>query len=309
MKRPESLFETTVPASDLDPVYVHVRDHHACDDDRAYLEEAWRFFRDLADTHFHDQAQRIGHFQARMWELRLAWTLHKTGYEVFTKRPAGPDLSIRAGGTTIHVEAVAPQPNEALVANAKQLFTTCTGIPEEEMILRATGAVASKVETYQRYVNDGIVDKGEPYVLGISGANIFQAFISDEVPSILKPLYGIGEMYMAIDLVGDEQPEFGRQRVPIRRTRNGSPVNSGIFADNRTCEISAVLFSPHHIENRPEHFGRLPGDDFILAHNPFARNPLPVGLIPRGLEYGPRDGKLQLLNDWRNMQETEENAV
>lgn len=309
MATPNSLFETTVPAEDLDPAYVHIRDHHACAEDRAYLDEAWHFFRAIADPHFHDQTQRKGSFQARMWELRLAWTLRNLGYDVFAKRPAGPDMSIYVGSTTVHIEAVAPQPSEALIVNAQQALVTCATVPEEAMILRATSVMSAKVESYRRYVETGIVAPDEPYVLAISGANIPQADMSDEVPWILKPLYGIGEMYMAIDIVGDDEPEFGWQCIPIRKTQKGAPVNSGIFMDSGTSELSAILFSPNHIKNRPEYSSRPPGDDIILAHNPFARNPLPLGLIPRGVEYGPRDGMIRLLSDWRQLVPTDDDAV
>jgi hypothetical protein len=296
----DSLFRTTVPECDLDPTYVRIRDFDECAGDREYLDRAWQFFRSLADTHFHDQAQRRGHFESRMWELRLAWTFNQLGFTISTVRPTGPDLKLTtAEGDLVHVEAVAPQPTQELLENERQSILDSAPIPEDAMILRATGVIKEKRESYRRHRGAGVIAPQDPYIVAISGANISQATMNDEIPWILKPLFGIGECYMSLDFFGRDDPTFGWQHVPIRATRQGSPIHAGLFADENANEVSAILFSPRCIECRPESFGKPCGDDFVLVHNPYAKNPVAVGILPCGVEFGPRENKLMLLNDWR----------
>ena len=294
----DSLFITTVEQDELDLAFVHIRDDPACADDRAYLEGAWAFYRPLADRHFHDQLQRQGQFQGRAWELRLAWTIHALGLVVTTRRPAGPDLTV-SSARDIHFEAVAPQPTGKLLENDRRARSGFAPVPESDMILRATSAIRDKRAQYRRHVESGAVRSDEPFVIAISGANISQATITKGVHWILKPLFAVGEFYVTVEIDRDGPGEKGYIPTPERRSSRGAPVDSALFMDNRASEVSAVLFSPHHIKNRPESVGRPPGSDFLIIHNPFAKNPLPRSLLACGREYDARGDELVLLNDWR----------
>jgi hypothetical protein len=168
------------------------------------------------------------------------------------------------------------------------------------MILRATSAIRAKRDQYRTHLDSGIVGADAPFVIAISGANIPQADITKGMPWILKPLFAVGDFFITVEIGSNSPPrESGYAVVSERTTARGSPVDSSLFMDDRASEISAILFSPHHIKNRPEFYGKPPGNDFLLIHNPFARNPLPVGFLKCGVEYGPRQGSVVLLRDWR----------
>jgi hypothetical protein len=69
---------------------------------------------------------------------------------------------------------------------------------------------------------------------------------------------------------------------------------------DKRAGISAVLYSPNDVQNRPEVCGRIEGWDLLIFHNEFASVPLAPGLIKRGQEWGTKDGELRILHDYRN---------
>lgn len=61
----------------------------------------------------------------------------------------------------------------------------------------------------------------------------------------------------------------------------GSPLATDVFVTARHDHISAVLYSTADCANLPA----VPGQDFIVIHNPNAANPLSRHWIPIGEEY------------------------
>jgi hypothetical protein len=73
-------------------------------------------------------------------------------------------------------------------------------------------------------------------------------------------------------------------RASFRKSK-GAEVTSRLFLFPEADEVSAVLFDPHHVKNRPEVRGQSAGSDLILVHNPFARLALKIGQLPNGREF------------------------
>ena len=76
MARPSELFATTLPAAELDPTYVFVRDDEYDGSHRHYLEDLWAEFEPHADRNFLTEfdRDRIGWeaFNDRVWGEALA---------------------------------------------------------------------------------------------------------------------------------------------------------------------------------------------------------------------------------------------
>ena len=284
MDPPTSLFDSSldgeVKDGALDPVYLHVRDDEDCVDDRAYLDQIWNCFGiECRDRHFATEFRLLGKFQARAWELRLGWALRDLGF-AFRWGGHGPDFSVSAE-KPFHIEAVAPAATEALTSNYEVARNWATTVPVNEIVLRYTGSIFSKLDTYSRYVARGMIRATDPYVIALSGANIPQASLSGSpFPWVLLPLFAIGQKE--------------------RRTSTGGRVSCDIFLESGQRQLSALIFAPHHIKNRPEHSGRPPGDDFLVVHNPHATNPLPRGTISRGREWAATETMPEMVADWRS---------
>ena len=94
--------------------------------------------------------------------------------------------------------------------------------------------------------------------------------------------------------------DAGWSHRPNARKPTGAAVESDLFLSDKRAGISAVLYSPHGIQNRPQVYGRVEGWDFEIFHNEFASGPLKPGLTKRGREWGVKDGELRILHDYRH---------
>lgn len=299
MRDGETLFDPRLDAEPLDATYLHVRDSEDCDEDRAYLDAAWQVLRTHADSNFFDEFRRPGNFQARAWELRIAWTLRDIGLNFVGPKP-GPDFAISLGDRTVYMEAIAPHATPSLLGNYEAARSFGTVVPDEEIILRYTGAIEEKMRKLTNYRRTGVVKDQDPFVVALSGANIPQSSIDGApFPRILQPLFAIGSPYLSFPVGGKGESTTGISRVAERRTVNGGPVSCRIFLQDGHRELSAIVFSAFDIKNRPEVRKRPSGNDFLVIHNPHATNPLPMGVIQRGREWSVCDGRLTLVSDWR----------
>jgi hypothetical protein len=84
------------------------------------------------------------------------------------------------------------------------------------------------------------------------------------------------------------------------KATTGAEVESDLFLSDKRARISAVIYSPNDVQNRPTVYGRGDGWDLIIFHNEFASVPLSPGLLKRGQEWGTKDGKLWIFQDYRN---------
>ena len=299
-QQPVSLFETTVSDDQLDPAFVHIRDDPSCEEDRQYINRLWGWYRDVvADPHFfHGEVQRQGNFQTRVWEMRLSHVLADLGLSLSFSR-SGPDIKI-TGAPTVYIEAVAPDMSLPLERNHELSVEHVAPVPEDEVILRYTTVMDTKWKKYLEYREKGVVGPADCYVIAVSGANLPFPEHGAGIPWILKPLYGVGSACFRVSLYGDDADiELGYHHAPIRRNANQSPVEAALFCNKEWSGISAVLFSPNHIKNRPTVHGQPEGADLVTCRNHSADNPLPQGFIRYGREWGVLNGKLQLLADWR----------
>ena len=121
-----------------------------------------------------------------------------------------------------------------------------------------------------------------------------------ELPSVAHALYGIGPYRWQIEIGTGRALDAGWSRRAATLKPSGAPVESDLFLSNKRAGISAVLYSPNDVQNRPQVYGRDDGWDLILFHNWFAAVPLAPGLIKRGQEWGSKDGELKVLCDYRN---------
>jgi hypothetical protein len=291
------------PASELDPAYVHIRDDSDCKEDRQYLEGLWAEFLPYADHNFLDQFRRRGKFHSRVWEMRLTVVLKRLGLNVQPREArrgaGGPDIWI-AASPNIWIEAVAPMPNESLEQSYRLSLRQPTPTPEDEIILRYTQAFNEKWKQYGKYISPEkrIVKPEDSFVVAISGAQLPRPSAPGrygELPLIAKALYGIGDPYWEIEVATGRQLGAGFSHSPTRQKTKEAAVEADLFLSDKRAGISAVLYSPQHVKNRPEASGNIEGSDFRIFHNEFASVPLPRGLIKRGQEWATGDGMLRML--------------
>ena len=92
-------------------------------------------------------------------------------------------------------------------------------IPKDKIVLRYTNAILEKYRKYDRYLQRGIVDRGDAYIIEINKSRLAFRWAQAEVdlPRFLKAVYPIGQLEFVID------PEKPRNARMQNRTR--SPVS------------------------------------------------------------------------------------
>ncbi len=235
--------------------------------------------------------------------MRLTVVLKRLGLPVCRRKTAvGPDICIE-GQPGLWIEAVTPSPTEELQISYETSKRSVARVPEEAILLRYTQALQAKWKKYEKYVHDGLIGVSDCYVVAISGAAL--PFPSTpgkygEPPSVAHALYGIGPYHWQIEIGTGRVLEAGWSHRPATQKPTGATVESDLFLGGKRAGISAVLYSPNGIQNRPQVFGRVEGWDFEIFHNEFASVPLKPGLINRGWEWGVKDGVLRVLHDYRD---------
>ncbi|MBS2031367.1 MAG: hypothetical protein JST54_25935 [Deltaproteobacteria bacterium] len=281
-------------SGDADPSYENIRDSDLFTDVKARIEELWpRFAAVCGDPQAKFLSEARTTFNARVWEMYLACVLMDHGLQL-TKPPSnGPDvLADTAGGRRLWVEAVAPGTGKG--DNKVQRIVGQVGksrgggtwqqynLDHDKHMLRYLKALEDKLGQLRERLAAGVVQPDDCYVVAISGANLPDADLNQEVPYIVKALLGIGDAVMTVP-IGSEGVDVDVSHPPRSAIKQSErrEVVAGPFWTDEYKLISGVLFSPYDIANTPAHMG---DDDLLFVHNPMATSPLPHGTMTFGRE-------------------------
>jgi hypothetical protein len=292
-------FKTTVDLDALDRAYVDVCNSEYCSAERGYLEALWREFEPAADLNFHQEMQKAGNFQGRVWEMRLAVVLKGLGLPVCMKRrkAGGPDVLITSK-PKVWIEAVAPRSTADLDRNDGLARRSSAPSSEAEVILRYTQSLQAKWKAYLGYRRSRLVQAEEAYVVAVSGASLRCPTRGGGPHWMAKPLYGIGDLVFQTEVSTGRDLGSYRTSVPLRQKAAGALVDADLFLSGKRRGVCAILYTADDVLNWPELHGHVAGSDFRLFHNPFATVPLPVGFIRQGREWGVDGENLRCLNDF-----------
>lgn len=166
--------------------------------------------------------------------------------------------------------------------------------PEEKIILRIRSAIWDKHKKLQNYIQENLVDKNDSYLLAINGGRMgIQAKPyrprSGRPPIIVKAVFPIGAQYGVWKTKTGEMVDSGFKYRDSVEKKNGSPVSTDVFQDEKYTDISAIIYSGVNCCNYP---GQMSGD-FQIVHNPMAKQPLEIGAIGLGIEYWLENGEIK----------------
>lgn len=289
-----TLFKSEIEVRD--PAYENIRDgdHPLEVRARDLCNALWVVFEPYSDSHFLDEIAKS--FDERFWEMDLSCALITAGYNVECPKP-GPDICLRDNEKKIWIEAICPGNGAGKDRVPDRQTGAVQAIPDEQIILRLTSSIAEKHTKYLAYVRDGIVGPDEPYVIAVNACQITCARLDFEPPRIVRTLFPIGAEYLTIDRETGEliKNEFVFKREIKKVNGTGIPID--IFLDPQLEGVSAVLFSVTDCCNRPNNIG----DDFVLVHNPLAKNPINEGFLKFGREFiAEEHGETERRLRWNN---------
>lgn len=274
--------------------YCSLRDRDHCVEWRAYCEALWKRFEPYADSTFPGQI-RI-QFHPRFWEMYLAVTFLDLGYDLNRRRDGGPEFGIDVGGRRYWFEAIAP--TEGTGADAvPQLVNdglVASDPPEEQIILRITGALDTKRKHWAKNLKSGRVAEQDGYIVAINDRSIREAPFGSHVPYVMKALYGLGQLGAAIDPTTKRPIEWRYSRRSTITKASGEGISSQPFTARECPEVSAVLYSSVNAANYPSHLG----GDLMVLHNDQPNVELPRGVLRFAWEVWREDEHVYM-TDWR----------
>jgi hypothetical protein len=251
----------------------------------------------LADSHFITDLTSGDEdkFWQRIWEAILGCHLAELGHEP-SSADEGPDFQIMHHGSAIWIEAICPKPKGIpleymTLPDSNEVRVTT--MPVEPLTLNWTSALKEKMEKLEGrknragkylpgYVARGIVGTDQPYVIAVNSGRWGRAETGiSQFPFSAEVGFGIGAIAVPVDR---ETGTFGEAKHTSRfhiENKNKALVGTSAFLGEEYRGVSAVL-STGFLCPQPHSY------PYTLVHNPFARAPLPQGVIKVQHEYVSR---------------------
>ena len=296
------------PDDETDQWYKIVRERNDFIDIKKHINKMWEFFytSGLSDPHF-QQEFPVSLFH-RWWEMEVAWFLFTKGFELKSSS-SGPDFIGTKNGSTIYVEAVACEPGEPKSPDfPKKLIDgpyqegefkiTHVDLPERERLelLRIRNSIESKAKQYQNHIEKGLIDSKTPYVVALSPVMIPDMIADDDgIPSAVKAVYPVGQIYLSIDRKSGKAIDGGRSYRPKIEKTNKAEIYTNIFLPSPLKEnyedISGILYSSCSFK-KSLYLNEM-SESFIFIHNFVSSNSLKNSFFGDGMDYWIEAGKAE----------------
>lgn len=253
----------------------------------------------LDDDHFISQIKV--QWQPRFWEMYLACSLDNLKFKLSSKNE-GPDLLIEKNHINdlkIWVEAVCSSKGDGSFSVEELSFHEDGNIEinatDEKIVLRLLSSLKDKNEKLTKYRLKNLISEKDPCIIAINAYELHKiSLIRPNSPYILKALFPIGDMqynFSTENIFYDYNPfiKKGEVEIPTR-----------VFATNEYEYISAIIYSEVSAYCNEYELGY----DYMIVHNPFAKNPINSGVFKIGKEVVvifSESGKAKFqVKDWNN---------
>lgn len=269
-----------LPGDAPSTAYCNLRDRDHCVEWKIFCEALWKRYEPYADPHFLNEI-RI-QFNPRFWEMYLAVVFLELGFELHKHRDSGPEFGIDIEGKRYWFDAIAPTGGTGPDAVPQEFDQREARIvPQEQIILRITSALAAKRAKWQKDMASGRVSENDGYVVAINVRSIDSAIYGGDMPYIVKALYGFGDLAVSIDQKTLKVIESKHMHRPTITKASGTKISTRPFEARECPEVSAVLHSIVDAANFPKQLG----GDFMILHNDQPNIALPRGKLRFALEY------------------------
>ena len=257
------------------------------------MEKLWKDFAPFADKQFLDEIET--NLKSRFWEMYLGCAFIYNDFNLeLPNHNGGPDLKINYNNTNLWVEAVTPQKGDGEDKLKELPNMVVVNVRQDKMILRIQNSIDEKKRKYSNWIDKNIVSENEPFILAINGSELTFGITEREMPLILRAISQFGDQYLTFNKENFEIIDQGYHYENSVTKSSGTVINKNIIENEDYNFISAFLYSCVDPLNRPGNMG----DDFILIHNPIAKNNLPIGFLKLGREFYREENQLKN-NDYR----------
>lgn len=269
--------------SGYDPSYVSIASMDTLSGFRKWLEFVWKQYKPYSDTNFPNEFKK--QFSQRTWELYLGVALLNRGYTLGEHRDVGPDFKIPLDDkNSVWIEAISVKKGDGQDKVPEIKYGKAIDVPEKEMLLRLTSGLGEKYQKYLSYLQSNIIKSNDSFVIAIDRSDLQHT--DPQIPLIFKCLFAIGHQVLLINSTKPRPKTEGsnwssREKV---NKMSGNEVPMLLFRNSDFESVSAIIYCTTNILNSPRN-PKYMGNNFVVVHNPFAKNPLPENFIKFGEEW------------------------
>ena len=213
-----------------------------------HLEKFWRTYQPFASPDF--QLQLLGDdgkFYSLTWEMMLGTRLLEKGYHLEPSVDDDrPDLCLILEGKRIWIECCLPTGGDPSNPNSVTEMVSdgeFHKVDLDKSVLRCTQALSEKKQQHRRWIEKGVCNRNEPFLIALNGLNLQLGIFNNSLPQILRALYATGDMY---DVFDSKDPEYRESGYHIKSKIDKSEttsISTTFFLNNENNHISGVLFS------------------------------------------------------------------
>ena len=161
-------------------------------------------------------------------------------------------------------------------------------VDNDESLLRITTVLKAKSNKILEDVDKGRVKDNQPVILFLSTGQLIDWLPMNpkgDICSFIRAILPISEPTLMINMVTKASRLCRKYQFGI--PKKNVVVENDFFLEKQNELISAVVFSYCSIYNRFDNPSSSfkDGDDFIVVHNPLAKNPIPHRLLKCREEY------------------------
>ncbi|MCH2395038.1 hypothetical protein [Oceanibaculum sp.] len=228
-------------------------------------------------------------FWQQFSEIIIAHKLASRGVELVHPRE-GPDFCFDHNECRVWVEVIAPEPKgipEDWLNHKYGIFS----FPHQEILLRWTSSIKEKHSKFEKYKINNIVGESDICIICINGINLRgldgispQINGISQTPFAVEALLSVGPMQVSFKLSKESAQDLGHQHRNAISKPSGADVPTDTFWDKNyegTSAVWAVDLDETALNGNYQ--------PMAIVHNPLAKNPLGLGVIPAHEEYRAKD--------------------
>lgn len=229
------------------------------------LQEILEVYDPYKDSIFNSEIRSdYNRFHQRFFEAYISYVLINSDVKIkMESYDKGPDIIIN---DNIYIECTAPTNGDIESKNSvtKKIMDgrTVNVLPETKLILRLSNAFTTKSEIFKKYEEKKIINLGIN-IIAISGSLLEWEYQEDNIPRIVKLLFGIGHQLVNLNRPDDM---LINERRKVEKL-SGSEVKTDLFLNQENSHISGVIFSVKEVFQLESGIG----NDLILIKNHNAR--------------------------------------
>lgn len=249
-----------------------------------YLEKIIFEQQAFLDKNFIARLNSDNDFADRLYELYFISALKNNNLSLEHKSDAGLDIWIN--DISGWGEFVCAHNTEEMKKN--NILGETRIVDPNETLLRITSVLKTKSDKILDDLSKGRVEDNQPIIIFLSTGQLIDwrpMNPKGDICSFVRAVLPISEPTLMINMSTKESQLCRKYQFGI--PKKNVVVENDFFLEKQNELISAVVFSYCSIYNRFDNPSSSfkDGDDFIVVHNPLAKNPIPHRLLKCREEY------------------------